>query len=46
MPFSFSKKENRKVKQVLSGVGISGRGEVVGKGCRRVNIVEIVCTHV
>jgi hypothetical protein len=24
-------------------VGISGKGEVVGKGCRRVNMVKILC---
>jgi hypothetical protein len=28
------------------GVGISGRGEDVGKECRRVNIVQIFCTHI
>jgi hypothetical protein len=26
--------------------GTSGRGEEIGKGCRRVNMVEILCTHV
>jgi hypothetical protein len=38
--------EDRKVKQVLSGVGITGRGEDIRKGCRRLNMVEILCTHV
>jgi hypothetical protein len=33
--------ENRKVKQVLSGAG-----EDISKGCRRVNIVEKLCTYV
>jgi hypothetical protein len=32
--------ENRKVKQVLSGPGTSGKGEHTRKGCRRVNVVE------
>jgi hypothetical protein len=27
-------------------VGISGRGEEVGKGCGKVNIVQILRTHV
>jgi hypothetical protein len=27
-------------------VGTSGRGEDVGKGCRRVNTVQILHTHV
>jgi hypothetical protein len=26
--------------------GTSQRGEEVGKGCRRVNMVQILCTHV
>jgi hypothetical protein len=34
---SFSKKENRRAEQVLPGVGTSGRGEEVGKGCKRLN---------
>jgi hypothetical protein len=38
--------ENRKAKQVLSGVGTTGRGEDIRKECRRVNVVEIVYTHV
>jgi hypothetical protein len=28
------------------GVGTSGKGEDIKKGCRRVNMVEIICTHV
>jgi hypothetical protein len=36
------------VEEVLPGeeVGTSGRGEEVGKGHRRVNIVQILCTYV
>jgi hypothetical protein len=36
----FSKTENRKVKQVLSGVWYQWEGEDIRKGCRRVNMVE------
>jgi hypothetical protein len=28
------------------GIGTSGGGDVVGKGCRRVSIMQILCTHV
>jgi hypothetical protein len=28
------------------GVGTSGKREKVGKGCRKVNMVQILCTHV
>jgi hypothetical protein len=28
------------------GVGTNGSGEDVGRGCRRVNMVQIFCTHV
>jgi hypothetical protein len=28
------------------GGGISGRGKELGMGCWRVNIVQILCTHV
>jgi hypothetical protein len=42
----FSKAQDRNVNQVLSGVGISGRGEDIRKGWRRVNVAEILCTHV
>jgi hypothetical protein len=38
--FFFSTKlESRSTEQVLGGGGISGRGEVVGEGDRRVNTV-------
>jgi hypothetical protein len=30
----------------VGGVGISGRGEVVGKRGRRMNMVQKMCTHV
>jgi hypothetical protein len=45
---SFTKLENKKAEQVLSdGFGTSGGGvEDVGKGCRRVNIMQILCTHI
>jgi hypothetical protein len=29
-----------------SGVGTNGNGEEMGKGYRRVNLVQIMCTHV
>jgi hypothetical protein len=45
--FSFIKLENRRVEQVLSGgTGTSGSGDEVGKGCRRMNMVEILYTRV
>jgi hypothetical protein len=45
--FSFTKSEDRRVEQVLPGeVGTSGIGEEVGKGCGRVNIVQILCIQV
>jgi hypothetical protein len=35
--FSFTKLEDRRTEQLLHwGIGISGRGEKVGKGCGRV----------
>jgi hypothetical protein len=34
----------RKLPPCLGGVGTSGRGEEVGKGCRKVNIVQILYT--
>jgi hypothetical protein len=44
--FIFTKLENRRVKQVLPGEVVTHeRGEDIGKGCRRVNIVQILCTH-
>jgi hypothetical protein len=39
--FSPLKMKGRNVNQVL-GVGASGRGEDIRKGCRRVDIVEIM----
>jgi hypothetical protein len=47
--FSFMKSENSGAEQVLfgeDGFGTSGRGEEVGEVCVRVNIVQILCTHV
>jgi hypothetical protein len=41
--------DNKKVKQALPGGGgptSSGRGEDIRKGYKRVNMVEILCTHV
>jgi hypothetical protein len=37
--------QNRRTGPVW-GVGTSGSGEAVGKGYRRVNIVQILCTHI
>jgi hypothetical protein len=37
--------ENWRVKQVMSGGWHGGRGELVRKGCRRVNMMEIY-THI
>jgi hypothetical protein len=42
----FSKVENRKVKQFLSGNGTSRRRQDIRKGCRSVNIEEILCVQV
>jgi hypothetical protein len=45
--FAFTKSKNRKAEQVLPReIDNSWRGEEVGKGCRRVNMVQILCTHV
>jgi hypothetical protein len=38
--YLFSKTENRKVKQILSGGWHQQKGEDIRKGCRRVNMVE------
>jgi hypothetical protein len=43
--FSFAEQEGR-TGPVWWGADTSGRGEDVGKGCRRVNMVQILCTHV
>jgi hypothetical protein len=43
----FTKLENRRAEQVLSGgAGTSGMGEDMGKGCGRVNMVQILYTLV
>jgi hypothetical protein len=42
----FPKNGEQKVKQVLPGVGTSGRRNDIRKGCKRVNMVEILSTHV
>jgi hypothetical protein len=45
--FSFTKSDNRRVEQVLpKNVSTSGRGEEVEKEYWRVNVVQILCTHV
>jgi hypothetical protein len=36
----------RKVKQVLSGIGTSERGEGIREGQRRANMVEVLCIHI
>jgi hypothetical protein len=40
--------ENRRVQPPagVGGVGTSERGEEVGKGCMRVNIVQILCSYI
>jgi hypothetical protein len=44
---SFKKSDNRRVGKVLSeGVVTSGRRKDVEKGCKRVTIVKILCTHI
>jgi hypothetical protein len=43
---SFAKSEHRREEKILpEGADTSGRGEEVRKGCKRVNMVQIVCTH-
>jgi hypothetical protein len=37
--------EDRKVKEVLSEGWYQWDGEDIRKGCKRVNMVEILCTH-
>jgi hypothetical protein len=45
--FPFTKSESRWAEQILPGeVDTTGRGEDVGKGHRKVNIVQTWCTHV
>jgi hypothetical protein len=38
--------ETRKIKQTLSGVGTNRKEVDLRKGWRRVNMAEILCTHV
>jgi hypothetical protein len=45
MSFSKTKTESRKAKQVLLGNWYQWEGEKIRKGCRRVNMVEILCPH-
>jgi hypothetical protein len=42
---SLCKTENRKVNQVFLGLGTSGRRKDIMKACRRLNVVEMLCTH-
>jgi hypothetical protein len=43
--FSFTKSENRRAKQILPG-GIGTReGKGCRKGCRKVNMLSILCTN-
>jgi hypothetical protein len=46
--FPFSKSENKRVEQVLSGGSglVPVGGEDVEEGCKRLNIVQVLCTHV
>jgi hypothetical protein len=44
--FSFTKSENKWAKQVMPGMLVLVRGEKLGKGQGKVNIVQILCTHV
>jgi hypothetical protein len=37
--------ENRRAEQVLTGVWYQLEWEDVGRGCRRVNMMQILCTH-
>jgi hypothetical protein len=45
--FPFTKLENKRVEFFLTGgIGSSGSEENVGKVCRGVNMVQMLCTHV
>jgi hypothetical protein len=44
--YLFSKIVNRTVKQVLCRGWYQWEGKDVRKGCRRLNMVEILCTHI
>jgi hypothetical protein len=43
---NFSRTEDRKIKQVLSGGLYQWEGEDIKRHCGRVNMVKILCTHV
>jgi hypothetical protein len=44
--FSFTKSEQEdRTGPAWEAVGNSGRQEEVGKGCRKVNMVQILCIH-
>jgi hypothetical protein len=40
-----NKMKGRKIKQVLLEVGNNESVEDIGKGCKRVNMVKILCTQ-
>jgi hypothetical protein len=43
---SLAKSKNRREEQILpGGIDTSRRGKDMGKGCKRVNMVQILCTH-
>jgi hypothetical protein len=44
--FSITKSENKKQNSSCEGEGYHWEGEEVGKGGRKVNMVQILCTHV
>jgi hypothetical protein len=43
--FSFTKSMNRKAEQAQSGGLVAVGGEELCKGYRRMNMVQILCTH-
>jgi hypothetical protein len=46
MSFFFKNREQEGKTGPIWRVGTNGREEDLEKGCRRVNMVEILCTHV
>jgi hypothetical protein len=44
--FFFNKTKDRGQKRSCLGVDTDGKGEDIRKGCKRVNIVEILYAHV
>jgi hypothetical protein len=46
MPFFDKDREQEGITSPLCGVGTSGMGEDVGRGCRKVNMVQILCIHI